>query len=234
MLTIFTILKPSCSKRIEEVQNQSIESWKRIKEKNQILLFSSDLKMNEYGTPYLNDAFLTACSKSQNNILMYTNADIIFTSDILPIITCVSDLFSKFLIVGCRTDISNVIIDFENPKWEERLHKMAVTNGKQHSATGIDYFIFTKEMVRAINMPSFVVGRPAWDNWLIARCRELKYPVIDATGYILALHQNHDYCHLKDGIKEMRNGKEASHNITLAGDRLQKITDADYCVEDLL
>lgn len=233
MLTIFTIQK-SPATHINRIQQQAVESWKHLKGDKRIILFGEDLKKNKNGTPYLNDAFRAACNQSIGNILLYVNADIILTSDVIDVISIVENAFSDFLIVGQRIDIPNVVIDYNKPNWEISLREKVAINGKLHPAHGIDYFIFTKSMIEELSMPSFVVGRPAWDNWMIARCKELKYPVIDATGQILAVHQNHDYNHLRGGVVEMRKGEEAQYNIQLAGDRLQTIEDADYHVKDLL
>ncbi len=89
------------------------------------------------------------------------------------------------------------------------------SEGRRHPSSGMDYFVFPRGMLK--NMPDFAVGRPGWDNWMIFNARVLRIPVIDATGAVTAIHQNHDYAHhpgLKEGVVA---GPEAQRNIALLG-----------------
>ena len=74
----------------------------------------------------------------------------------------------------------------------ERVREM----GSLQPPVGADYFIFRKDEALA-DIPPFAVGRPGWDNWFIYNARKNKYKVIDASKAIMAIHQNHDYNHVK-------------------------------------
>lgn len=232
MITIFTIQKPNSG--FQGIQQQALYSWECLKGDKEILLMNEGVKKNQYGTPLLNDAFRIASETAKYDVLLYTNADIVLTSDVFPVVSAIQDAFSSFLIVGQRTDVHNVRIDFKLEDWEFRLRSITSIRGKLHSVCGIDYFILPKSMIQTLNMPPFAVGRPAWDNWMIGKCVELSCPVINATGSILAVHQNHDYSHLKGGLSEMRRGLEAMENLRLAGDCAKTIKDADYLAKDFL
>ena len=65
-------------------------------------------------------------------------------------------------------------------------------------------------------MPGFLVGRAAFDNWMIWKARK-RGPVIDATEAVIAIHQPHDYAHLAGGKNEAYYGPEAEYNRALAG-----------------
>jgi hypothetical protein len=62
-----------------------------------------------------------------------------------------------------------------------------------------DYFLYTRGFFDALSypIPSFHIGRPAFDNWLVHTAIHTLQPVIDGTGAIPAYHQMHNYAHLK-------------------------------------
>jgi hypothetical protein len=66
-----------------------------------------------------------------------------------------------------------------------------------------------------------------WDNWLIWRARASGAMVVDATGVIWALHQNHGYNHHPDGWKGVWKGPETEINERLAGGLLHYFTIED-------
>jgi hypothetical protein len=53
----------------------------------------------------------------------------------------------------------------------------------------VDYFATTRDGYPWRDAPDFVVGRPAYDNWLIANAIVRGVAVVDATATALALHQ---------------------------------------------
>jgi len=234
MITFFTVPKPFQGE-FAFIQNQTIDNWKHLPCDKQVLLFDQDVRTTSQGTPLLNDVFSQAAEKARYDILIYANADILFTADLVRWTQFIRSKFGRFLMVGQRTDVPSIHLDRRQiSQWDALLTETARKHGKLHPPSGIDYFVLKRDMVKEIQMPSFAVGRPAWDNWLIARCLELGYPVVDATRHVLAVHQNHSFSHLHGGRKESRHGIEAQENIRLAGDKLKTIEDATHCLEDLL
>jgi len=231
-ITIFTMPKPFRGD-IGIIQRNAIKSWTLLRPQPEIILLGDEegteeiakefglrhvsaVDRNEFGTPLVNSIFERAQALAKNKILAYVNADIILLSDFLPAVRQVADRFFSFLIVGQRWDTDlKYSIDFSKPDWEDLLRKQAITVGKLHASTGIDYFVFTPGLWKSI--PPFAIGRTVWDNWLVFKPLEEQIPVIDASPVVTVVHQNHGYEHLPGGIDEAWCGAEAQRNLALAG-----------------
>ena len=230
MLTIFAVPKPF-QPQIKTIQTNAIKSWLQLRPACEIILLGNEagtaeiaselairhipeIDRNEYGTPLINSIFNIAQNTASHQIMCYVNADIILLSDLLPAVQRVHE--ERFLIVGQRWDIElNEAVDFGDAQWESRLRTRLAERGKLHPASGSDYFVFPRGLYTDI--PSFALGRPAWDNWMIYRARSLRVPVIDATKAITAVHQNHDYSHVPLGKAGAFEGPEAQRNQNLLG-----------------
>ncbi len=233
MITFFTVPKLFRGE-IARIQNQAIANWNHLPCNKEVLLFDQGVRTTPQGTPLLDDVFAKAAEKAVYDILVYANADILFTPTLVEWVGFIRSKFDRFLMVGQRTDVPTIHLDFKDANWDVALKVKAITRGKLHPPSGIDYFVFKRDMVKEFQMPPFAVGRPAWDNWLIARCLELGYPVVDVTGFVLAVHQDHSFFHLRGGRKESRHGIEALENIRLAGDKLKTIEDTTHRLENML
>jgi hypothetical protein len=227
VLTIFSIPKPFKG-HIEVIQKNAITSWLMLSG-CEVILFGDDegveataaklgtryvheVRKNEYGTPLLDFVFENAEKLAENDILCYVNADIILPSDFLTVLKQVR--FKKYLIAGQRWDVNiDQPWDFELADWEEKLLRHIAREGSLHPPLGSDYFVFPKGTLG--KLPPFAVGRPGWDNWLIYHARTLKVPVLDASGIITAIHQNHNYCHVLKGTGKDYLGPEADRNLAL-------------------
>jgi hypothetical protein len=232
VLTIFAIPKPFLG-HIGIIQRNAIQSWLRLCPDCEVILFGDeegtrqiatefrirympDIKRNEYGTPLINAVFDIAQQIGAHQLMCYVNADIILLSDLLEAVQQVYRLKGGFLLIGQRWDLDlDEVIDFANPVWEKELRARLAEKGKLHPHTGIDYFVFPRNMYAEI--PAFAIGRPAWDNWLIYRTRFLGIPVIDATKVIVAIHQSHGYEHVAQSVDGTYNGPEGKRNLELAG-----------------
>jgi len=240
MLTIFSI--PRAFKgQFDYIQRNAILSWKKVLPECEIILFGneegvgeaakelgvkhiSEVKLNECGTPLINDLFDKAQREASFSIMFYINSDIILTGNIIKQISKIKK--EKFLLIGRRTDVDvKDIVDLEN--LDDLIEK-----GELHGFSGIDYFIFPKGFFGEI--PPFALGRTAWDNWFLYRARYLKAPLIDATEVIKILHQNHDYSHHKKGQKGVWKGPESKINLELAGghSHLLTIRDANWVLSN--
>jgi len=199
-------------------QRNAIKSWLSLDPVPEIILFGEDkgvaeianefnlkhiphVRGNEYGAILVNDLFEKAQIAASNDILVYINSDIILLSDFIPAVRQVSESFNEFLMIGQRwdTDISEPI-NFDEVDWENKLKAFIRQNAYLHSVTGIDYFVFTKDLWHVI--PAFGLGRTAWDNWLAGRPIEEGKSVIDATERVMAIHQDHKYVPFENRRKE--------------------------------
>ncbi len=230
-LTIFAVPKPFIGHEAI-IQKNALRSWARLEPKPEIILMGNEfgvkemaleigarhipeLNVNEYGTPLLDDIFKKAWDASTNDILAYVNADIILMNDFHAAATTATKQFSEFLIIGQRWDLAVwELLDFSE-SWIERIKKEVQINGFLYSPTGLDYFVHVRGQWRGL--PPFALGRTAWDNWLVKKAVEDDIPIIDGTGYITAIHQDHGYTHRPGGKKEIWQGIEAKRNRAMAG-----------------
>jgi hypothetical protein len=233
MLTIFSIPK-AFRGYIGTIQRNAIQSWLQLSPRCEVILCGNDpgvaeaaaeygvkhlphIARNEYGTPFLNSAFERVQQVAKERLIAYVNADIIFLSDLMASVKRMTA--QRFLLVGQRWDFDvSAPIDFKNEDWEQILRRQVSIRGALHPPAGSDYFIFPKDVMG--ELPAFCVGRPGWDNWFIYRARALGFPVIDATGANMVIHQNHDYSHIQVGAKHHpTESSDARYNLKLLGDQ---------------
>jgi len=215
------------------IQRNAIGSWMQLRSRPEIILLGNDdgvadfaringlrripgVKCNEFGTPLLNALFSTAQAAASNEICVYVNADIILMDDFAEAIEIVARRFNQFLMVGRRWDIDiSQEIDFGEEDWRQRLIDRVRREGVRHAPTGIDYFAFKKALWPEI--PPMALGRDVWDNWLVREPLLMGRPVIDASGKVMIVHQNHDFSHIPGGKKSASFNIEQQRNIELGG-----------------
>jgi hypothetical protein len=242
MITIFTI--PKAFKGHEAIiQKNAIKNWIKLEPKCQIFLFGNDhgvndvaqelnlkhfpdIARNKFGTPLLGDAFKITQKNAIHSIIMYVNADILFFSDLIQTVKSIK--LNKYLLCGRRWDLDiNKNINFEDKNWESELQNKVASDGQLHGYSGIDYFIFKKDL---FILPDFAVGRGGWDNWVLFNARERDISIIDCTESIKVIHQNHDYNHLSVKPENRRKLEEVKINFALAGGKNNQLTlrESDY------
>ena len=210
------------------IQENAVNSWKRLHPDVQILLLGdergfkatsarlgvrhlSGLRTNKQGTPLVDSIFEEARQAAVFSTLCFVNTDVILLPDLLATTDAVNSKFERFLIVGQRWDLwVREPIDFSNAWQDELVRKLHTL----HPPAGSDYFVF--DASQYLQVPPFAIGRAGWDNWMIYEARQARIPVVDATGAITAVHQEHDYAHLPDGKSHYRL-PESRHNLQLAG-----------------
>lgn len=171
------------------------------------------VEKTEYATPLVSDVFRQAVELAETPLLLYANADIVFLPGLAGAAARIGR--ERFLAVGRRIDVA---LDGElefGEGWAARLAEEARRRGRLHSPLGIDWFLFPRAL--QLDLPPFAVGRPGWDNWVIAHAREVGVPVVDLTGVVTAIHQQHDYRHIPGGAEQRKAGPEAAANRALAG-----------------
>jgi len=238
MLTIFSIPKPF-EGHIGIIQENAIATWVRLRPACEIILCGDekgiaevaakfkvkhlpDIARNEYGTPFVNAAFEQAEREASATLMCYVNTDIILLNDFISAVSRVR--LQRFLMVGERLDLDlRGLWNYEEEDWEKKLRTYVSNHGVPHPPLGSDYFVFPKGDAIA-KLPQFAVGRPCWDNWLIFHARQLGVPVIDATGAVKVIHQNHSYGHVPDRRDDGWEGPEADWNRQLVGGEDQVFT----------
>jgi hypothetical protein len=243
MLTIFGLPK-AFHGLFDVIQRNAIQSWLRLRPPCEIILVGDDegtarvaaelglrhipnVDRNASGTPLLNSMFAEAQGMARYPTLCYVNSDIILLSDFPLAVERVLREMNRFLLVGRRWDLDVQECLAFDERWEARLKERVQRHGTIHGHSAIDYFVFPRGLWDEI--PSFAIGRTAWDGWLIYRALSQGVPVIDLTDRVTAVHQNHPYAHPQgqDGIWK---GAEAQQNLRLAGGYVHAYTlwDAKY------
>jgi len=242
-LTIFTAPKPFTNPHIATIQRNAICSWDALIGA-QVLLIGDEpglaelaaelgllhlpqVRRNAQGTPLVSSIFELARQEADAPLLAYVNADMLLLPDFVEAARQVEAQTEQFLIVGQRWDLDvKQPLGFE-PGWEERLRQDVRARGRLHPPAGSDYFIFPPTCFQQV--PDFAIGRAGWDNWMFFHARQQRWPVVDATQAITAIHQDHDYSHLPGGQPHYRL-PETDENTRLAGGRraIFSMKDADY------
>jgi hypothetical protein len=239
MITLFTTAKPFTG-HSGVIQYNTLAGWRALLPESEVLLigeetgaaevarelgvrFLPDVERNKFGTPYLNSIFGSAVKHASFPLLMYANADILFTSKLPRAIQQVSGWRKPFMMIGRRWDTDlREKFDFSTPDWEQRLLETAKTKGKPAMKSALDYFLFPKTAWGGeeglAEFPALVIGRFGWDNWLIFWALAWRMDVINASDFVLAIHQNHDYSYHPGGLAGVLSGEEAQGNFALTSD----------------
>ncbi len=228
-LTIFTFPKGFVDPHISTIQRNALASWQHLGPEVEVLAMGDDpgvaeaaqeygathlgdAATNDYGTPLLDWAFREAATHGSGEILCYVNADIILLEDFVAALRRLPR--KPHLAVGQRWNCDiETRLDFDADG--RSLGGWAREHGELDLGSGSDYFAYPRHV--DFGLPSFAVGRPGWDNWMMARARELRLPLIDITPSVTAIHQNHDYRHVSQRKGSEWEGPEADRNRQLAG-----------------
>lgn len=230
MLTIFTAPK-AFKGHFAIIQENAIASWTKLKTRCEIILIGDEegvfeiaqkyhlkyipnVKISNRGTPLVSDLFYQAQKNARFPVVAYVNSDIILLDNFMEAIQKIN--LKSYMIIGQRWELEvNRKINF-NKNWQKRLIKELRKRRKIKSNKAVDYFIFPKDL--NFNIPPFIIGRYVWDNWFLYQAKKLKIPLIDATGIITAIHQNHDYSHA-GGFETILFGEEHQRNLELTPDK---------------
>ncbi len=241
MLTLFATPK-SFEGHTGLIQSNAIASWMALRPAPEIILFGDDdgtaeicrelglthvpmLERTQFGAPLLPDLFAKAQRLAANDVLSYVNADIILLPDFIEALNLARRVREKFLMVA---RVWRVRIDdcwnFQEPDCESKLRAFVRERGRQSPPPGnSDFFAFPRGLWSKI--PDFGIGRGAWDPWLVYEARRLGAAVVDASPFVMAVHQNHDQSTYPHGLKRWK--REMNHNYGLIGENA-----ASFCLYD--
>ena len=229
LVTIIAMPKPFRG-HIGIIQRNAISSWTKLFPRPDIFLFGEEfgtaeiaaelqighlrnIHRNELGTPLLDDLFKRAKETTDTPLLCYVNSDIILLQSFQEAIAAVHEHFPQFLAVTHRWEI-----DLPKPldfKSDQRLHLGLLPRGVPGHHTAIDLFVFSRDMY--VDVPSLLIGRAWFDQWLIKDALVHGLPVVDMTKVARAIHQKHDYAHISGGQQGAYSGEEAQRNLNIYG-----------------
>jgi hypothetical protein len=234
MLTIFSCPKPF-NGHIDIIQRNAITSWLLLQPRPEVILIGNEkgtaevcrefglrhileVQKNEHGIPLVNSIFGIGQSMASNSCVCYVNADIILLNCFMEAAERTIKFMGKeyFLAIGRRWDIAlNKPLDFQEDDWQSKWRSYLRAYGKLGLPTGIDYFLFSDGLWK--NIPTFVLGRCYWDNWLVYNAYSRGIRVIDITPVTTVIHQSHDYLHIPGGTEGLKKGIDMKHNWQLQG-----------------
>jgi hypothetical protein len=234
LITLFSAPKPFTDPHIATIQRNAIQSWTTLPDVEILLIGDEtgvaeaakelhvkhlpDVKCSDNGTPLISSMFQLARENSSSDLLCIINTDMILMPDFVETANLFASRFKRdlpnFVILSQRWDLDvTQPLDFSEG-WDDRLQSTVQVQGQLHRPAGSDFFLFPKACYR--DVPDFTIGRAGWDNWMIYKARQAKWPVIDCTPSVMIVHQNHDYRHLPGG-KPHYEHPETNENIRLAG-----------------
>ncbi|KAK3608631.1 hypothetical protein CHS0354_042631 [Potamilus streckersoni] len=165
------------------------------------------------GAPVLKTMFIDAMQAFNSSLWYgYVNADILFTEELIDTVEYFVKHFnttSSILLIGQRTNVEDVV--FHDVTSQTDLKYVAKTKGELFTIDAEDFFI-TNTAFPWESIPDVVVGRVAYDNWLVSHARcSFNSTVVDVTGTVLALHQTTKRGGNHEGYKH----KNALYNVEL-------------------
>lgn len=230
LITLFTAPKPFTDPHVAIIQHNAIKSWTLLPDVDIILLGDEaglaekagelglkhipHVALSQGGTPLISSMFQLARENSAGDLLCIINADILLMSDFVEAARDAVKLKDQFVLLSQRWDLDLANPMFFSEGWTDRLREDVQKRGGLHRPAGSDFFLFPTSCYTDI--PEFTIGRAGWDNWMIYKARQEKWPVIDCTPSIMIVHQNHDYRHLPGGNSHYTH-PETDENIRLAG-----------------
>lgn len=205
LLTLFTSWNANSEKDL--VHNLTITNWKSLMPYVIPVVFTNETSVAKQcsqfgwetrhisvaaadGIPVLKYMYRDAMNNYNSSFYAYSNGDILFTDTLLKtllnLLHSSVDLNTAVLIVGQRTNVDNVTLD-EGSTWNN-ITRIAKERGKLFTGWAEDYFITTRAFPWK-DIAEVVIGRRAYDNWLVYNSRKAKHTVIDATKTLDAVHQ---------------------------------------------
>ena len=147
------------------------------------------------GLPKVKDMFAEAQQSHNTSHYGYANGDILFSKNLIHSIEAIEtyhkDKFDDdygYIIVGER---SNINIDHvSHVKTNNGIYKMKYFS-KKGTQDSIDFFITPRKKFPWNNILEVVVGKPGWDNYILAFSRRNNIIVYNISKTVVALHQSY-------------------------------------------
>ncbi|OWF41188.1 uncharacterized protein LOC110462820 [Mizuhopecten yessoensis] len=207
IMTLFTSVDPD--PKHNEVTERTLKNWGYFLPSINLVMFTNDtriakqsrdhgwsvlpvVKVGVEGLPVLKAMFQQVIQNFSTHYYGYANGDILLTETLLESLSTARKHFNRdenVMLTGRRINVPH-LTNKELVSYQY-MEKVAKERGKLFVISSEDYFITTKHFAWQ-NIPDFVIGRPAYDNWLVAHARCNNIKVIDTTNTILAIHQTTD------------------------------------------
>ena len=108
------------------------------------------------------------------------------------------------MVIGRRRDVP---VRNRSLYLPDSVENVAEFEGKLHRSYGIDYFAIAGNVYPWHMVPDLVIGRPAYDNFLVSTASLYNMSVVDATDSVVALHQTD-----AEGTRTGHHYKDSNYN----------------------
>ncbi|KAJ8321513.1 hypothetical protein KUTeg_000934 [Tegillarca granosa] len=164
------------------------------------------------GVPVLKHMIIKSVRRFNSTFYGYANGDILFSGSLLTTLrgvlsSPILDLKKPALVIGRRTNVDEVHIDTDASL--NSLEEIADTKGFLFKPYALDFFL-TNKVFPWKDIPEVVIGRIAYDNWLVLYANENGYQMVDASRTLQAVHQTTSY-----GNYEGFNSPNVHYNLNL-------------------
>lgn len=200
LLVLFTTFTSKPEKYV--CRNNTVNNWASLAPFVKSIFFSDDEdlsnrvrkagwdvmlpKTSSIGVPILKFMYLDVMKKYNAHFYGYSNGDLLFTHTLVKTLLKLKPYSEHpMLIVGQRTNVRDVT---ESQASSHENITLLAKKGKLFTPWGEDYFI-TDSKYPWKDCPEVVIGRVAYDNFLVLNARKHKHTTVDATRTLLALHQ---------------------------------------------
>ncbi|XP_071173245.1 uncharacterized protein [Mytilus edulis] len=203
LLTLFTTWPTKAEKFL--VHNSTIKNWNSLYPFVRSVFFTNEedlasrvksmgwsvlpIVQSAVGIPILKYMYTDTMLKFKSTFYAYSNGDILFTEGLvetlISLLTSDLDFNKPLMIVGQRTNVQDMTQD-ETSSFDKIIQ--ASNRGKRFTPYAEDYFI-TNAIYPWKECAEVVIGRRAYDNWLVLNARKRDHITIDGTKTILAVHQ---------------------------------------------
>ena len=225
MLTLYSVVK-GFEGKMALMQRNAVQSWRAVVPDAQLLWFGDDepgaaeeaerfgvellpMTRTEAGAPLVRDVIERAHEAARHKLRCLVNADILLEPSFAPAVRLVAGQLAAFLLVMRRYNVQvDGALDF-TADWHAQV--VALPN-KAYTLSGIDVFCYRGDWLAG--MPAFGMGRTCWDNWIVAHARRSKVPIVDATQYTRAYHQEHQKRKPPDEVRRNRQMLKAEFSRT--------------------
>jgi hypothetical protein len=248
MITFFTTAK-AFREQNAITQRNALACWRALDPDAEVLLIGEEdgareaaeetgarlipqVERNAFGTPLIPSLFAIAEREAKHDLLVFSNADILFTRRLPESMRLLAERRRPFLLIGRRRDLGVPRpLDFSAGGGEDALVQAVREKGALGVKAALDYFGFQRGMLMepraALRFPPLVIGRPGWDNFTVFWARVQGMDVVNGSDYVPAIHQKHDYRHHAQGKEGVYGGAEARKNFHQTGTERYVFTTLD-------
>jgi hypothetical protein len=213
-----------CSPVRRAAEHNSQQQWKNMSPHVLFLDFSNIsqypfVQVNKFDVPVFRSFFLQAEALAPDaRSYTYVNGDILPEPTFFQTVDAwlEQQAFEPFLMVGQRTNVEwQVHYDVQD---FDKLFQQ----GELFVEYAEDYFVVSNDTIAWEQIPPFVIGRRAYDNWLVAYAHfHQNITLIDITQTTRVIHQTDEEGNVAHGGNMNKNKADREYNIQFLEERIK-------------